>query len=137
MTLCGFLLNLFFAAFVFLDTNANVDSELPCELKDHYTMSRQLGRLAAFHHCFASTSLSMSSFSFSTAEIKLEKLETKLEKVITTMVIRLLYIPSAFTHLGLWRKRYDCSSDQFRARKCFTKRALLIFSSISSHLAAI
>ena len=61
-----------------------------------------------------------------------------LNKVFTTMAIRPLgdctyCIPSAVTHLGRWRKLYDCSRHKFRARKC----ALWTISSISKHLVAI
>ena len=44
---------------------------------------------------------------------------------------------SVFTHLGLWRRLYDCSRHYFRARKSLIERALLTLSSISNHLAAV
>ena len=44
---------------------------------------------------------------------------------------------SAFTHLTLWRKLYDCPRHKFRDRKCLIKHALLIFSVIFNRLAAI
>ena len=61
------------------------------------------------------------------------------DKIITTMVIgplddHIYCVRSAFTHLRLWRKLYDCSKHKFRARKCLIKRTLLTFSSISNRL---
>ena len=44
---------------------------------------------------------------------------------------------SAFTHLGLWRKFYDCSSHHFTASQCVLKCALLTFTSTSSRLVVI
>ena len=63
-------------------------------------------------------------------------------KVITTMVIGLLddctfYARSAFTHLGLLRKMYDCSLHQFTTNQCVLDGTLLQFSSTSNRLAEI
>ena len=63
-------------------------------------------------------------------------------KVITTMMIRALNdrtycVRYTFTHLGFWRKLQAYERQKFLPRKCLLKRALLTFSSISNHLAAI
>ena len=44
---------------------------------------------------------------------------------------------SAFTHLGLWRKLYDCSLHHFTTSQSILACALLPFSSTSNRLAGI
>ena len=46
-------------------------------------------------------------------------------------------VQSAFTHLGLWRKLYDCPWHHLRAIKCVIKRILSTFSSIFNSSFAI
>ena len=55
-----------------------------------------------------------------------------LNKVITTMVIRPLNdrtscVRFALTHLGLWRKLYDCSMHHFRTRKFYQTCCINVF----------
>ena len=39
---------------------------------------------------------------------------------------------SAFTHLGFWRKLYDCSLHHFTTRQCILKCIIFTFSSTSN-----
>ena len=57
-------------------------------------------------------------------------------KVITTLDDGRTHCPqSAFTHLGLWRKLYDCSLHHSTASQCVLKCALFTFSSTPGRLA--
>ena len=63
--------------------------------------------------------------------------QAKEYKVITIMVIGPLddctyCARSAFTHLGLWQKMYECSLHPFTASQLVLKCALFTFSSISN-----
>ena len=86
-----------------------------------------------------STERSLASSETEQSAERIQLPSTNLGKVKTSALRRYIYcVRSAFTHLALWRKLYDCSSrHKFRASKCFTKRALFTFSSISNRLAAI